>query len=31
MVVVTGVDHAWDCSAGAATMSFVFLGTPPPQ
>jgi quercetin dioxygenase-like cupin family protein len=31
VVVVTGVDHAWEAGPEGATISFVFLGTPSPD
>jgi hypothetical protein len=31
IVVVTGVDHAWEAGPQGATISFIFLGTPPPD
>ncbi len=29
-VVISGVDHAWEAGPEGCTMSFLFLGTPPP-
>lgn len=31
VVVVTGVDHAWEAGPEGVTISFVFLGTPHPE
>ena len=31
IAVVTGVDHAWEAGPDGATISFIFLGTPPPE
>jgi len=31
VAVITGVDHAWEAGPEGATVSFVFLGTPPPE
>jgi quercetin dioxygenase-like cupin family protein len=31
VVVITGVDHAWESGPEGSTISFVFLGTPSPD